>query len=425
MTVTAQKLNLNITSKAFNKIYLKYMMKNNARYQIYYGGSASGKSYALAQRTVLDVLQGRNYLVVRNTQNTIKRSVMNEIIKAIYRFKLDGFFSINKSTLEITCLVNNAQILFAGLDDTEKIKSITPINGVITDVWMEEATEASYNDYKQLNKRLRGFSREFIKRITLSFNPVLKEHWIYDEFFHKWQDDKQYMEYKDISILKTTYRDNVFLSEDDIIALENESDRYYYEVYTLGNWGILGSLIYKDWSVVEFDYSKMDNVRYGIDWGFFPDPFAFIALTLDEKNKKIYIFDEVYQTNLLPDESAEIIKNKVGKSIVTCDSANPSEIKQFQIKGINARPAKKGAGSIDSGIQYIQQYKLIIHPKCINFKIEISKYRHKEDRNGNILPVPVDKDNHLMDAMRYALENDMLGNEGATIKGIGSRSRWH
>lgn len=415
---------LKIHEDVFNEVYLEHMLKNDKRYQIYYGGASSGKSYSLAQRTVLDVIQGRNYLITRNTQNTIRKSVMNEVTKSISSFKLTDFFDVNKTSLEITCNLNNKQILFAGLDDTEKIKSITPISGVITDIWMEEATEAEYKSYKQLDKRLRGKS-QFNKRLSLSFNPVLKDHWIYKEFFDIWEDDKQYVENNNTSILKTTYKDNYFLGEDDIKALENESDRYYYEVYTLGNWGILGSLIYKDWSVVEFDYSKMDNVRYGIDWGFFPDPFAFIALALDEKSKKIYIFDEVYQTNLLPDESAEIIKNKVGKSIVTCDSANPSEIKQFQNKGINARPAKKGAGSIDSGIQYIQQFEIIIHPKCINFKIEISKYRHKEDRNGNILPIPVDKDNHLMDAMRYALENDMLGNKGARIKGIGSRTRWH
>ena len=382
MTVTAQKLNLNITSKAFNPIYRKYQFKNNKRYQIYYGGSSSGKSYSLAQRTVLDVLQGRNYLVVRNTQNTIKRSVMNEIIKAIYRFKLGGFFNINKSNLEITCRTNDKQILFAGLDDTEKIKSITPINGVITDIWMEEATEASYNDYKQLNKRLRGRTGGIPKRMTLSFNPVLKEHWIYKEFFDIWEDNKQYVESEDVSILKTTYKDNRFLSKEDIHDLENETDKYYYEVYTLGNWGVLGALIYTNWTVEDFNYNSFDNHKYGIDWGFYPDPFAFIDIHLDKNNKKIYIVDEIYEQELLPDESAKKVKEKVGQAIVTADSANPSEIKQHRNKGVNIIGAKKGPGSVEAGINYIKQFEIIIHPRCRNFKAEIEKYKYKEDKNG-------------------------------------------
>lgn len=223
-------INLEINPGVFNPIYLKHQLNNNNRYQIYFGGSSSGKSFSLAQRTVLDVFKGnRNYLIVRNVQSTLKRSCLNEITKAISNFKLNEYFQVNKTDMIITCKLNNKQILFCGLDDVEKVKSITPIDGVITDIWVEEATETDYKAVKQLDKRLRGKSK-VVKRLTLSFNPILKDHWLYTEYFDIWEDDKQYVEKDNVSILKTTYKDNKFLAEDDIKALENESDKYYYEV---------------------------------------------------------------------------------------------------------------------------------------------------------------------------------------------------
>src|SRR5690606_20975471 len=159
-----------------NQVY-KPFLNDDTRTQIFFGGSSSGKSYFLAQRTVLDVLQGeRNYLVVRNVLNTVKKSVFNEITKAIHTMELTPFFNVNKSNMIITCTLNRKQILFAGLDDPEKIKSITPEDGVITDVWVEEATETKYEAVKQLYKRLRGRSK-VKKRLILSFNPILKSHW--------------------------------------------------------------------------------------------------------------------------------------------------------------------------------------------------------------------------------------------------------
>lgn len=397
-------MKLNIDPSLFNDIYLKHQFKNQNRYQIYYGGSSSGKSYSLAQRTVLDVLKGRNYLIVRNVQNTIRKSVWNEVYKAISSFKLNEYFTVNKSELTITCKINNRQILFAGLDDPEKIKSITPIDGVITDIWVEEATECEYKAVKQLDKRLRGRSK-LKKRLTLSFNPILRDHWIYTEYFSIWLDDKQYVEKNNTSILKTTYKDNKFLTQDDIDALENETDKYYYEVYTLGNWGVLGALIFKNWRVEEFDEKHFDNYRNGIDWGFGDDPFGFIRSHYNSSRKRLYICDEIYASELLNDESAPMVKEKTGKERVVCDSAEPKSVKDFKVKGVNAVGAKKGPGSVEFGIKWLQGLEIIIHPRCQNAKNEFSKYKWKEDKNGNVLPIPVDKDNHLIDALRYATED--------------------
>ncbi|WKK94117.1 PBSX family phage terminase large subunit [Clostridioides difficile] len=305
-------INLEINPDVFNPIYLKHQLNNNNRYQIYFGGSSSGKSFSLAQRTVLDVFKGnRNYLIVRNVQSTLKRSCLNEITKAINNFKLNEYFQVNKTNMIITCKLNNKQILFCGLDDVEKVKSITPIDGVITDIWVEEATETDYKAVKQLDKRLRGKSK-VVKRLTLSFNPILKDHWLYTEYFDIWEDDKQYVEKDNVSILKTTYKDNKFLAEDDIKALENESDKYYYEVYTLGNWGVLGAVIFKNWRVEDFSdiESTFDNFRHGIDWGFADDPFAYVKSHYDRMRRKLYICDEIEAVGLLNREAAPLVSKK-------------------------------------------------------------------------------------------------------------------
>jgi len=362
----------------------------------------------LAQRAVKDVAElGRNYLICRNTQNTIRRSVFNEISKAIKYFKLSDYFSINKTDLVITCQ-NGSQMLFCGLDDTEKIKSITPANGVITDIWIEEATEAEYPDFKQLGKRLRGRA-DAPKRLTLSFNPILQTHWIYQELFKQWEDDRE--EYSDdgLKILKTTYKDNKFLTPDDVADLENESDPYYYNVYTLGNWGVLGAVIFKNWRVEDCSEIRQqaDKFKNGLDFGFSSDPAALVHTYYDKTRKRIYILDELYQTDMTNDILAEEVKRVIGSQYVICDSAEPKSVKELRNLDVQALGAKKGKDSVNYGIDWLQRQEIIIDPKCQNFKNEIQRYKWKEDKNGVALRVPVDKDNHLLDALRYAYEDEM------------------
>ncbi len=414
-------IRLNIDKRVFNPIYYKYGLKNENSKQLYFGGASSGKSYFLAQRTVLDVLTGRNYLVVRKSKLSTKKSIFNEIYKSIYNFKVQGLFHINKSDLTITCKVNGAQVIFAGLDDPEKIKSVTTQNGPLTDIFIEEATEIDEGDYRQLTKRLRGFTKHK-KRVTLAFNPVLKEHWIYKEFFSIWEDDKQYVEKDGVSILKTTYRDNKHLSKDDIEMLLSETDSYYREVYIEGNWGVLGKMVFSNYEVKEFDYRSFDNIRNGIDWGFSTDPFAFIRSHYDAKKRELYIFDELYLIDTPDLEAMKLVEQKLSskREMIIADNAEPKSISLWKSKFFNIRPAKKGAGSIQTGIKFLQSLKIYIHPRCVNTKLEFMKYRWKEDRGGNALPTPVDKDNHLIDALRYSLEFDVVEKQNTTtLKPIG------
>lgn len=389
-----------------NDTYIPYLNKQT-RTQIFYGGSSSGKSYFISQRTIIDVINGRNYLICRNVANTLRNSVYNQIIKTIIDLGLKNDFNIAKSSMAITCKRNNKQILFAGLDDVEKLKSVTPINGVLTDIWIEEATETAYEAYKQLTKRLRGNDEgNFTKRITLTFNPILKTHWIYREFFGRWEDNKTKYEDEHLLILKSTYRDNMFLTEDDIYALENETDKYFYAVYTNGEWGVLGKLIFTNWHVENLKdrIPTFDKIYNGLDFGYSNDPNALVRCHVDMKQKKIYIFEEMYKAGMQDDELLEELQNRIGKQYVTCDSAEVKSIDWLYTKGINALAAKKGPDSINFGIRFLQGFEIIIDVNCQHFKNEIEQYHWLEDKYGNALRKPVDRNNHLIDALRYSVE---------------------
>lgn len=402
-------LTIKVKQSAFNSVYFSHL-RNCHRYQLFYGGSSSGKSFFLATRAVLDCLNGRNYLVVRKVARTLRGSCWNEILKAITRYNLNDQFRIRQSDMIIEAKASGAQIVFAGLDDVEKIKSITPAKGVFTDIWMEEATECEYTDYKQLDKRLRGLSK-FSKRFTLSFNPVYITHWIFTEFFTIWDDTKRYAESPTISILKTTHIDNRFLAPEDHEALENEKDEYFRNVYTYGNWGILGDVIFRNWHMEDLsEYKDIAGKQYyGLDFGFASDPAGGIRVRFERGKKRILVLDELYERGLVNTQLAKELKPFAGYNPITCDCAEAKSIAELRMLGINAIASKKGPDSVIHGIQWLQGYEIVVDTHCVNMRNELTIYQWRKDKDGNSLRVPVDKNNHLIDALRYALESEING----------------
>lgn len=403
-------VSVNIPRGSYNAVYYPYF-NDYSRTQIFFGGSGSGKSVFLAQRAIYDVMKGgRNYLICRQVGRTIRGSVFTELVKVISAWGVSALFNVNKSDMVITC-ANGYQVVFIGLDDVEKIKSITPAKGSFTDLWIEESTETERNTVKQLIKRQRGGSESVPKRITLSFNPVLKSHWIFDEYFSKigWADNQTEYQSDELSILKTWYIHNSFLTPDDKRDLENETDPYFHNVYTLGNWGILGNVIFTNWRVEDLCdmQAQFTNRRNGLDWGFAGDPAAVIVTHYDHMRKTIYIYDEIYERGLTNPQLAAKVIDKIGKDYITCDSAEPKSIVEVQGDGVEAGAAVKGKDSVTFGIQWLKQQTIIIDKRCINAQNEFSQYHWKEDAGGNSLPIPVDKNNHLIDALRYAYERDM------------------
>ena len=413
--MSIETIDIKIKEEVFNERYIPYL-DSVIRTQIFFGGSSAGKTVSLAQRCVKDLLEGgRNYLIIRNTAKTLRASVFNEINKVISNWNMEKLFKINKTEMTITC-ITGYQIYFRGLDDAEKLKGIIPEKGVITDIWVEEATETKRDDIKQLNKRLRGKSK-VPKRITLSFNPIMRSHWIFKEYFGEWVEGKT--EYHDdkLIILKTTYKDNLrFLEQDDIDELENEQDPYYRDVYTLGNWGILGDLIFTNWKIEDLSELKNTFGTYynGLDFGYSNDEAAAGRQAI--KGKKLYILQEIiYEKGLTNDVLASKLKPAIGKEYIRCDSAEPKSIAELRGYGIEALSAKKGPGSVNFGIQYLKQFEIIIDRSCQNAINEFQQYQWKKDRDGVAMNVPVDKFNHFIDQVRYALNERIFEREEEEI----------
>lgn len=385
----------------------KEASKTKKRYRIIYGGAGSGKSHFVAQETILNMLSSGKYgyLVVRKTSKSIKNSVFKSLVSKIHQYGLTNYFKVNKTDMSIEC-VTGSMLVTSGLDDVEKLKSIDGINRI----WVEEASEITEADFDQLDLRMRGLN-DVGYQMTFTFNPISELHWLKKRFFDLGGDD--------VFILKTTYKQNKYLDQAYIKKLENliSNDFQFYRIYVLGEWGSLGNLIFTRWKKADLNElvdlggkqvplkSTFDNYHNGMDFGFASDPFAFIRLHLDKKNKRIYVTDEICQVELHNDEAVELMKPIVSNEVVTGDSAEPKSIADMRRMGLNAKGAKKGAGSIEFGIKFIQGYEIIVDNSCINTIRELSGYKWREDKNGNIIPKPVDYDNHLIDAMRYALES--------------------
>lgn len=381
-----------------NKVF-KVAKQSKERYRVIYGGAGSGKSHYLAQETILNMLMDKeyNYLVVRKTGKSIRNSVFRLLSQLISDYNMADYFTVNKSDMTITCK-NGASLITSGLDDVEKLKSVAGINRI----WMEEASEISEADFTQLDLRLRGQAKVGYQ-LTLSFNPISELHWIKKTFFDVGKDDSY--------ILKTTYRDNPFLDDKYIKTLQDleKQDYQYYRIYALGEWGSLGNLVYSNWRKADLSRDKkvFDNYFNGNDFGFAEDPTAFIRVHYDSKHKQIYITDELYQQSMHIDELAEALKPIIKAEYITCDSSEPRSISELQRNGIRAKGAKKGPGSVEHGIRWLQGHELIVDESCTNFIKEVSSYKWREDKDGNIIPKPVDMNNHLLDALRYALEDEM------------------
>ena len=274
-------VNIKISKKVFNDIYLPYL-DNDDRYLLFYGGGSSGKSYFIAQRYIKKQITPRrcNLLVVRQTADTNRRSTFPLLKQVIRNWGLSEHFKINESDMRIKCLLTGNEIAFAGLDDVEKIKSITFENGELTDIWVEEATETQEQDINQLKVRLRGGKSK--KQMVLSFNPINIQHWIKGHFIDSGL----------ATVCFSTYKDNKFLTDDDRKALEDLklTDEYTYEVYCLGKWGILGKTVFDARAIQK----RLDEIQKPIKTGYFTYDYDGLRITnikwVNDKNGYIRIY---------------------------------------------------------------------------------------------------------------------------------------
>lgn len=297
------KIKVNISYDYFNEKYIPYIDRKE-RYQIYYGGAGSGKSYFIATSLILKLFKKKQtLLVVRQTFASIRDSVFAEIISALSRMSLLPYVKVSKTTLGME-FPNGSKIIFKGADDEGKLLSISGIDLV----WVEEASEITKDLFNQLELRLRGGADK--KIFYLSFNPISALHWLKEEFFDNPKEDSL--------ICHSTYLDNRFLDKEYIANLMDMKERnpQKYEVYALGKWGTTGKKVFENWSVQHFDYhtlvQKSPNAKavFGMDFGYVSDATTFVCSLVDVANRKLYIFDEIYEHGLLNNQIAEQVKAK-------------------------------------------------------------------------------------------------------------------
>lgn len=380
------------------------------RYRVVKGSRSSKKSVTMALWAIYSLMKypGANLLVIRKTYRTIKDSCYAQLKWAIHRLGVDSLFLCKESPLEITYTPTGQKIFFRGLDDPLKVTSITVETGVLCWMWIEEAYEISREaDFETLDESIRGsLPAGLFKSVTLTFNPWNDRHWLKARFFDK-QDPE-------VLAITTNYLMNEFLDGSDrkIFERMKTDNPRRYKVAGLGEWGVIEGLVYERWQEQAFNWqeiSAMDGVEsaFGLDFGYTNDPTALWCGLISNEQKTIWVFDELYAKALTNEMIAERLTSMgYAKELITADSAEPKSIEELRRLGIRRiRGAAKGKDSIINGIQKIQDYMIIVHPRCVNFLTEISCYSWDKDKFDKPINRPIDDNNHLMDAMRYALEN--------------------
>ena len=382
------------------------------RYRVVKGSRRSKKSKTMALWTIYNIMKypNSNMLVVRKTFRTLKDSCFTELKWAIKRLGVEQWWESKESPLEMTYKPTGQKIYFRGLDDPLKITSIAVEVGVLSWMWIEEAYEiTSEADFDTLAESMLGDCPEgLFKQITLTFNPWNEKTWLKKRFFD--------VPSEDVLAMTTNYKCNEWLSKEDIKVFDEMKRRNprRFSVAGLGEWGVTDGLIYENWKEQEFKLEELKNCKsaFGLDFGYTNDPSAFFVGFLDLENKKLYVWDEFYEKGLSNKKIADLVTSMgYRKERITADSAEPKSIDELNTLGLRVSPAKKGKDSILNGVQWIQDLEIIIHPRCVNFLTEISNYTWDEDKFGNKLNKPIDDFNHLMDAMRYGLEQYILGNK--------------
>ena len=391
------------------------------RYRICKGSRASKKSKTTALNFIFRIMKypGSNLLVIRKVFRTLKDSAYTDLRWAIRQLQVDDYWEYKESPLELIYKPTGQKVLFRGMDEPMKLTSITVDVGSLRWCWIEEAYEINKEtDFNMLDESIRGqVQGELFKQITLTLNPWNEGHWIKKRFFDKKDND--------ILAKTTNYLCNEFLDKSDLRLFERmkkENPRRY-QVAGLGEWGISEGLIYESYEEKEFDWRELLKIRknmkaiFGLDFGYTNDPTAFFCALLDLEQKEIYVFDEIYKERMQNTEIySEIVNKGFKKEKIVADSAEPKSIDQLKSLGLNRIvAAKKGKDSINAGIQFIQDFKIYVHPRCNNFLTEISNYCWDKDKYGKPINKPVDNFNHLMDAMRYALEEYMREKKARTI----------
>ncbi len=385
-------------------------------------GSKKSKTIALRWMYLLKKYPRACLLAMRDTGITLKDSVYADLKWACKKLKLDKEWDFKLSPLEATNKKTGQKIFFRGLDDWQKIASITidDPNLVLCFEWFEEAfeivKEETYNNTRMCSRGL--LPEGYFRQTVASFNPWSNQHFIVKKLIQRLtpneeillKEGKQVKEKTSQLLMITNYKLNEFLDIKDYAIYEKmrKEDYERYKTAGLGMPGIALGLIFKNWRIEDTEKYKntFELIRRGLDFGYSQDPSCFLQFSVDTKHKKIYVFDEFSACELDNEQLANAIRPRMPQyALVKCDSAEPKSIAELNKYKINAVPATKGPDSILHGIKWLQGYEIIVDPKCKGLIEELGLYRWKVDKYGNPLEIPEDKNNHRIDGLRYGSDD--------------------
>lgn len=394
------------------------LFTNPVRYLLYYGGAGSGKSVAAAQKVLFRVCteEKHRFLCIRKVARTLRTSVFPLLLDLIDQWWTDpktGInhalkdWEVNRSEMKFVFKPNGNEIICMGLDDPEKIKSI---HGV-TSIWLEEPTELSEADLRELNRRLRGLTANY-KQFLLSFNPISERHWLRKQFFDGIDSPSLGVPFlgsrRGSVCLRTTYLHNQFIDDEYKLEMEGlrDDDLQEYRIYTKAEWGVLTGLIYRQPEIGFPPAGIPLESTYGLDFGF-NDPSTLLHLGVDRANRRLYVDEVLYKRKLTNRDLMGEIKMALvdrPRATIYADEAEPDRIKEgFRDFGLPIRACKKGKGSVKMGIDLCQRYTIVATPQSQNFLNEMAAYRWKVLRDGEAREEPYERGDHTPDAMRYGI----------------------
>ena len=359
-------------------------LQSNKRLKIFQGGSRSGKTFSLMQYVLYLITTSEEPLVIsiiRKTLPALKRSVLRDFLKISKDIGIywEGVFNKAENTFEY----NGHRLLFFSADDQQKIR------GVSHDIaWLNEGNELLLDEFRQIAMRCK-------QTLLIDFNPSDPIHWIYD-----------LAERDDADLFMSTYRDNKFLPKELIQEIERlkAKDPDYWRVYGEGQRAVFSERqIFKDWQYIPYaDFPELDDWGIGIDFGFSHDSCAILMAA--KQNDKIYVHELCYKKGMTNRDIAEFLKsNNYNQYLCYYDAAEPKSGEELRQMDIWAKPAIKGQGSINAGISLLKEFDIIVSSESKNMQKEQQAYLYEQLKDGTIINKPVDKHNHLMDALRYLI----------------------
>ena len=388
-------ITLNLKKSQFVPKFFPYLLDYSHRWEVYMGSAGSAKSYFITQKLIVRACKEPiKILVCRRYGSTIRNTCFSLFKEILSKWKLLPFVKIRETDFNIR-FSNGSEIIFIGLDEETKLLSLNGIGAI----FIEEAYEVPKPIVEQLNLRLRGKTQN--QQIIMAFNPISANHWL-----------KEFCDNPPSSFMfvHSTYKDNPFLNAEYIQQLEELYVRNPAKarVFCDGEWGVdAEGLVITNWSKEEFDAMELAAAglehRAGIDLGWV-DKTAIIDSLYDAANKTIYVFNEFYKSGCqLSDIASAIGEMNLKKTKIFVDSAEPRSIQFFRNEGFNTVPCSKSKDSVKAGLMFLQDCRIIVHPKCHNFITELENFSYiKSKQTGEWTEETTHEWSHAIDACRYA-----------------------